>query len=554
MKMGAVAAVGAVLGAAGLWGAMELLGPVTPEVRYIERPGTVAERETAVGKDAVAQEKDSARSAKPRNPTAGTGDASGEGKKTLGDFKLTPEEAKRVAEFLREERRKEQERQEALRVSNSDNGLAVIKAVRAGADASAFIQDFESVRQRFKVEGTTVKIGAPPEGETVDLAVLAKDASIVEFGPGRFVLSSKSSSWTHHRTGVRSLEIRGAGMDTTVIVPSEGGNDLILIWEGSSIENLLVHDLTIDCGKRGSAFIDVRGEASVLVENVRFRGWKSAGHGAPIGVSGAVFLAVRGCEFLGDGTGVKAISPRGPVIALVEDCLFSNLRSALIPSNYAEKMDSRVHLLRCRFEGTALSDRDPGRGETGKLRMVVRSANVRFGAPDLTDEVRHRAWGAQWAEEVTEVSWSPAQVMLPLETLTTVAASVRSAKGELPINVRVESRVDGELGFYVATLDANLRKGTWLASLQGGTPVETRDRGGGHRMDDLKSTEGILDLGEAVRRSGISLATDVREASLSTQGSADSVKIVWNLVGAPGWPYFLVDARTGELLQKWGPQ
>jgi hypothetical protein len=230
-----------------------------------------------------------------------------------------------------------------------------------------------------------------------------------------------------------------------------------------------------------------------------------------------VFLAIRGCEFLGGGRKVCAISLRGPVIALVEDSLFSGLASALIPSNYKERLESRIHLLRCRFESSALTDWDITHNDRGKLRIVVRTANVNFGAPDLTKDMRQRLWGALLADETAEVHWNAAPPWVPLETLATMATAVRNTKGDLPVHVKSGFGREGAPEFYVATLDANFQKNAWMVAQQGGTPVATEDRGGGWSLGELESMVGLLDLDGAARLSRIPLDTDVREAGIGTQ-------------------------------------
>ena len=97
---------------------------------------------------------------------------------------------------------------------------------------------------RFGLVGATAAVSVPAGATTIDLA---GKSVVIRFGPGTFLPEQARVSSTVRSASVRTLEIRGAGMDATTLLAG-GLTDFLRVSEGKSIDNLVVADLTFDGG------------------------------------------------------------------------------------------------------------------------------------------------------------------------------------------------------------------------------------------------------------------------------------------------------------------
>jgi len=321
--------------------------------------------------------------------------------------------------WIRDVVAKERLRREQAVIRPGDSALDVLRRyLNHGADISGLLRDYDRFRAHFRFsEGPVARIAATDEVTTVNLDEAAGDAAVIEFGPGEFRLDPRSRAFHWRKHPLASLEIRGAGMDRTIL--RCGGVDFLHL--GAETGNLLLRDLALD-GER--ILLDLRGEAAALLERVRILGWSTAGHGAPVGVSWSAFLGFRGCEFTG-GRG-WGLSLRGNALATFDSCAFLDMGAALIGSDANAAM-SRVHLRGCTFDGAALLDRPFGPPRANEARVTVSGGIVRFGSPSLRPEERAAKWGARFASSVEGVSYEPQR---PPCTPEDLAGILRSAPYE----------------------------------------------------------------------------------------------------------------------------
>jgi hypothetical protein len=307
--------------------------------------------------------------------------------------------------WLRDALVKERSRRAEAGVRPDDSGADVLRRYfDFGGDASVVLASFEAARRHVRIpEAAPMKFAANADGAPTDLSSAAK-ASVVEFGPGRFVISA-SRTFFDRRGVVEALEIRGAGKDATTLVLADGQE---MFFSGDA-RNVVLRDLTIEDPRNGDTRFDLRGTTSLVCEGVRFVGWcATAGHSAAIGLSGPTFLACRDTEFCGPGDG-HVLSARGPVLAVFERCTFSDVQSAVAGWGQRLPQRSRVVMNDCRFEGSRLADsRILVQGENRPdVQIDVRGGEAEFGAADLDEAARRRAWGEEFAASVDGTTFRP---------------------------------------------------------------------------------------------------------------------------------------------------
>jgi hypothetical protein len=380
----------------------------------------------------------------------------------------------------------------------------------------------------------------------VNLADLAGKSSVIKFGPGSFRLQRNGDAWHTPRAGIRSLEIRGAGMDATTLQAGDV-RDLLLVPEGTSLENLVIADLTFDAG--GGSLLDVRGRVSVALENVRFENSQhGAGHSAPVGISGDAFFGAKGCEFLGPGRGF-ALSVRGSGLALFESCRFDGLESAVI--GQGERADSVVHYLECDFTGTRVTDSRVATrpAKVPRFPIRVRGGRVRWGPPETTEERRKEEWGLPFVAEATGIEFGPSIPSCTLGLLLAALDRVSVGEDESVLGIRVltSGRSGPEsLGVTVRNLKTNAVR-HFQCRADGSQPTEWPRRMGTPGVPSPEQVVGALPLGAVLRLSGLPEGT---AANSLAYGSGINVNREWapsvRVEAPPDWPTRELDARDGK--------
>jgi hypothetical protein len=362
------------------------------------------------------------------------------------------------------------------------------------------------------------------------------DPLVIEFGEGTFRL--ESSRTLGLRDDVRSLEIRGAGVDRTTLALAPGQLTMVL----GALENFWVHDLTF----AGGQVLDVRGGVAAAIERVRFRDCDS-----PILVMGSAYLAVCDCEFVrtGDG-GSFAVSARGDVVVRFEGCAFQDIPAALSGWGGAAR-DSVAVFQDCTFDGSRVADsRIEHRGRP-EYPIHVRGGRVLYGERGETEEARRRDWGAGYVAELSGVAFEP---MPPRCTLAEMLSVLGAAEGV------VEGRVVGfsmlsprrsERTTYRITVFDERREqlATFDLPISQGKPGEPDHQGTRSSEGISKQYAPLLSVPEALRRAGVSPDTDVAEVKLQeVVDGTKSARVYW--IGKE-WPAaWQIDAATGAVIRR----
>ena len=167
-------------------------------------PADTAAAEAVSGSPRAAPTGDRARDRRERR---------GDGANGLG---IAPEEEAFVREALRNER----ERRRQAVILDTDGGIDIVRrAVEADADVTPLLADAEAARARILPStANAVRFDAPDGRLEVDLKTLPADATVIEFGPGRFALVRCSPQKQRRRGEKDNQEIRGPGKDNTLLV------------------------------------------------------------------------------------------------------------------------------------------------------------------------------------------------------------------------------------------------------------------------------------------------------------------------------------------------
>jgi hypothetical protein len=475
------------------------------------------------------------------------------GEEPLTALEPTPEEI----EWLSKTLQKERVRREKARIRPGDTGLDILeRVIEHGADVSDLVRDFDRFQSHVHAaKGRTVRV--PPEGDVraVHFDEIGGGAAVIEFGPGTFELDYKASRFHVQREDIRQLEIRGAGMDDTTIV--SGGRDFITALK--RIEHLRIHDLTFDGGDRGSLLLDIRGKVAVILENVRFKAWASAGYGAPVGLSGGAYLGSRRCEWLGghrDREGYAGVAIRGTAIASLKGCVFADVGTVVMGGRGAA-LKSAVHLEGCLFENSSLADSRILHQDRPEFPISVRGGEVFY-------ESRER-WGARFAAEVVGVTFHDRIPRCKLEDLLAAIRAVpledgRQVQGaQLLAARRTPPR---ELVVYIWNSPEYMRQQSekrkrvnWSVLVAIGAsgqvkiePEDRRRRPSGHNPGHM--IEGGRSIDDVVGRAHLDLSMEAYGLVRSTFGPRERIVPAVHVLDARGLPFLILDGVTGEVLYR----
>lgn len=438
----------------------------------------------------------------------------------LADLAPTREEADFLTRTLLEERR----RLEAARFRPDDSGLEVLRRVLdERADPTDVLSDFDRFAARVRpATGRAFRFAAPTGDAPVVLRDSdAKDSTVLEFGPGRFVLDA--AWWKPMKEEVGEVEIRGAGKEKTTLVLTRD-----LLGVPKRLESLHVHDLTL-VTEQGET-LDAREPLAAVFEDVRFLPWQAAGHASPIGVGSRVYAGFRRCEWFGGGPRAGfALSLRGQALVLAEDCLFADCEATVTGS--PDGTGSVVRLVRCRFHGSALTDsRIGGRGEIPLASIRVSGGEALFRGPELDEASRRSSWGANFAASVEGVAFGPDPAAPTVRDLLEVLDRARADAPGTPIAVQCVAppRLGQPGWFVVETWDGKSERPAihGVRWADGRATVKRDPHGGGHRTPSAGDLDGVADLSDIVRRSDLPPLTPATELLLQAGRRADGSNAV----------------------------
>lgn len=377
-------------------------------------PGESRDTELSEERSQASAHSDRARSERP--PSSSGEDAlraDRELASPLGDLQPTGEEWA----FLRSALERERQRVAHATFRPDDTGFEILERVLEHGASAESLWSFEAFDRRVPRASTVVTSVEPPRDPTRPLGereLFEEEQEIegvIEFGPGRYTLTDPA---LRRATG-NALHIRGAGMDETVI----NADSPLMVLDGRRAI-IRISDVTI---VGSNAFVDARGEGQVILERVRFHGWHTmAGHGAPIGLSGRVFLAASQCEFV-CGAGASsgpALSVRGKVVALFEDCFFSDMDRWVVAGWAGAPAGSTVHFSRCTFENSRLVAGDFVGSDGPEFTVRVRDSQVSFGRLDWSVDEIARQWGSR-AAEVERTEFTPGVPRATVATFLSIA-------------------------------------------------------------------------------------------------------------------------------------
>ncbi len=449
---------------------------------------------------------------------------------------------------------RERDRRGKSVIREDDGGLEVLdRWATADADVAPLVSDFASMRRHVRVpDGPAARVDSTGDVTNVDLSAIDPKAVVIEFGPGRFLLTRGNTQWNVRRADVEALEIRGAGIDRTTLVGP--GWAFLCIDEKASARNVVLRDFTIDSTDPGQIVLDARGSMSVAVERVRFLGWEVAGHASVVGVTGRAFLACRDCEFVGPGDGY-AVSLRGGALAVLEKCRFSDLGSTLIGGG-ADSLGrpSVVTLRDCTFENAALADSRINGKSGPAMEISVHGGSVAVGGKTWTEDARRKKWGAEHAVVVDGVTFGPG---VPSFAVADLLRVLEAAPGQgIDAVVRVDVEPGGRARPTVVDLyawdraaeKATRRSFRWVDATL--VPLVEKDRRRGVSSVDLTGDDlaACLPMLELVRRSLVAADESVRSVEFRCMTQQTSAGVEerrrWLMIqsASQGW---MVDAVTG---------
>jgi RNA polymerase sigma-70 factor (ECF subfamily) len=464
------------------------------------------------------------------------GPAGREGLAELEGLGVTAGEAR----FLRKALVAERERRGAAQLGMDDAALEVLRRYEeSGADPAPMLAGFEFVAGRMRAgDGPVARVESTGNPTPVDLATVAKDATVLEFGPGTFLLRD-SRAWGRIPGSVEGLEVRGAGMDRTTLVAEMGS--LFSVADEAEAGHIRVRDLAWDGGNRGEQILDARGRVAATFERVRFLDWKSAGYSAPVGILGKAVLGFLECEFLGDGGarggGNAALACRGTVLAVFQDCLFADV-STVIAGWHGAAARSRVSLLGCDFENAALANANMRYQAKPEFPISATGCRVFFGPPEVAEEERRERWGAWYAADLSGTVFSAGKVRCTLGDLAAALEGMRREDGERVLQVSLA----GISRSGAPVLDAWSRvRGP---DGRGWGPVRWRPLGGVAPTGGAPSTPSLDDppesgdapsLDQVVRRSGLPSDRPARTLRYDSASTPDGRIEIVVVEGGEAW-------------------
>jgi hypothetical protein len=464
----------------------------------------------------------------------------GSAPKGLAGLELSKGELAWVRGRVREERI----RKETARLRPDDTGITLLERVfEFDADPSELFGSFEAFRKPV-IESTAagVSMREPPAGQTATFTEVTGDPLVIDLGPGHFPLDKKDGQWhALYDNKVRTVVIRGAGIDKTTLVSGHGW-PLLFVGGKGQVDHLVVRDLTLKGGAAQGALLEVRGKAAVVLENVRVNGWVVAGHAAAIGVSGNAYLACKGCEFVGRGEHSGwAISLRGNSLVYGEDCQFLNLESGTLIAEGEKTALSRAVFRDCTWDRSALL-----RGKTS-AHVEVHGGRAAFGAASQTDEQRRELWGAPHAKRVDGTRFEAARPACTLGDLLDVLEKVSVPAEERVVGIALAGIEDDHpVRFTVWTLPKTGRRTkAYDVDVTGGLPVVTHQpRAGGRGLPPEALVRKAKSFVEILRGSDVGRDIPCKRLEYRHQQAPDGTTHATVAVG--GW---YLNAQTGEVLR-----
>jgi hypothetical protein len=322
------------------------------------------------------------------------------------------------------------------------------------------------------------------------------------------------------------------------------------------MRNVVIRDLTIDAAEQEQIVLDARGGMAAVLERVRIAGWQTSGHAAPLGVTGSAFLACRDCDFVGPGDGF-VLSLRGPALATFEKCRFRDAGAAFIGPGGRERA-AVVSVRDCTFEAIRLADSRIRGDKMAGVQVDIRGGTAAAGAAKWTEEQRRAWWGAQFASSLEGLTFTSTAPLFPFSEFIR-AAELAAAAGLKDI-VAIEA-IPGrrgapvELDFYLWDREKSAVVRRTRRLLPSALEEVTQEPRRGMRGRSVKSdseVDGLLPFAELMRRMPLAADDEVTLVDLRPLSpQADGRQVTWLSAQTPGgMPPVVVDARTGEVLQK----
>jgi hypothetical protein len=451
--------------------------------------------------------------------------------------------ADRKRRLLAAEDAAEQARQAPVR--SEDDGLAVMdRYLNSGGDVTDVVASYAAMRAHVRTDpGPVRRIASQGKRTEVDLTSVSEDHAVLEFGEGTFVLDRGSKCWNTPDGVVKSLEIRGAGIEQTRLIGP--GWAFLCAGKKTVIRNLVIRDLTLDSLEKGQIPLSARGGISAALERVRFAGWNVAGHAAALGVSGSAFLAIRDCEFLGDGW---VLSLRGPGLAVFDRCRFHGARAVLIADSHRKGRPAVVRLNDCTFGTVPVTRRDLRMGKEGGADVVIRGGTAVGGPVSWTKAERWEHFGADKIVSMVGLTF------LTKAPPFSVEDAVRALDIAASVGLRdvVELRVPSmrtkplELDFFVLDRESGGLPIRHTFVFDGSSlvrPAQDPRRGErGSRGPEPETFDACLSFGELLRRANI--AADETVHRIYLRGSGPSAVCIIQLTDSG---HLSVNAITGEV-------
>ncbi len=442
-------------------------------------------------------------------------------------------------------------------LQSDDDGLTVLdRYLRRGSDVSDVVSSFAAMRAHVRTEpGPVRRIESTGERTSVDMSKVTAGNAVIEFGEGVFVLDQGSTLWNVQREDLESLEIRGSGMNKTTLIGP--GWAFLCANKGARIRNLVISDLTINSLEKEQIVLDARGGISAAIERVRFDGWVVAGHAAALGVTGDAFLALRDCEFKGDG---YVLSLRGPGMAVFERCSFSDARSVLIAGSHKKGRAAIVRLNDCDFNTVPIADRNLHSQDEGGADVEIRGGTAAGGPASWTEAQRIKNFGAREVVSMKGLKFVATPPSFSVEDAA-IAFDLAAAEGlRNVVGVRVAGRGGKplELDFYVVGAEPGTAPKRQTRIFDGAAlaaPATDPRRGvRANTLIDLSEVQRAQPLSTLLRNSGIAADESVVAVTLrtspapQTNDDSEPLRTLMLMIELQGRQQLILNATSGAVL------
>ena len=442
-------------------------------------------------------------------------------------------------------------------LQSDDDGLTVLdRYLRRGSDVTDVVSSFAAMRAHVRTEpGPVRRIEPTGDRTSVDMSEVTAGNTVLEFGEGVFVLDRGSKAWNVQREDLESLEIRGAGMNKTTLIGP--GWAFLCANKDARIRNLIIRDLTINSREKEQIVLDARGGISAAIERVRFDGWVVAGHAAALGVSGDAFLALRDCEFKGDGW---VLSLRGPGMAVFERCTFTDARSVVIAGSHTKGRAAIVRLYDCTFNTVPVSDRNLHSRDEGGADVEIRGGTAAGGPASWTEAQRIQNFGAYEVVSMKGLEFVATPPSFSVEDAA-IAFDLAAATGlRNVVGVRVAGRGGKplELDFYVVGADPGTAPKRETRIFDGASlTAPATDPRRGVRADtliDLSEVQRAQPLSTLLRNSGIAADESVVAVTLrtspapQTNDGSEPQRTLMLMIELQGRQQLILNATSGAVL------